>query len=164
MHRVTLRNFEISDIDSLVEILNQPSVTQYLSTKIPCPYTKEDATWWVEQGSTEGFIKAIEYDGKLVGCIGVNPGNFEYERSGEVGYWLCSSHWRKGIMREALCQILDITFSNSNIERIFACVFSPNKASQKLLLDAGFEPEAILRRAIFKNGHFYDSHIFATLR
>ncbi len=87
-----------------------------------------------------------------------------YERAGEVGYWLCSSHWRKGIMRDALRQIIALTFSNTSIERIFACVFSSNLASQKLLLDAGFKQEAILQRAIFKNGLFYDSHIFAILR
>ncbi|MFZ8200449.1 GNAT family N-acetyltransferase [Alteromonas portus] len=161
---VTLRDFKMGDVDRLVDILNQPSVTQYLSTKIPNPYTKEDAMWWVQEGSTQGFISAVEYEGELVGCIGVNPGNFEYERSGEIGYWLCSSHWRKGIMREALRQIIALTFSNTNIERIFACVFSYNFASQKLLLNAGFKQEAILQRAIFKDGQFYDSHIFTTLR
>ena len=160
----TLRDFKMGDVGRLVDILNQPSVIQYLSTKIPNPYTKEDAMWWVQEGSTQGFIRAVEYEGELVGCIGVNPGNFEYERSGEVGYWLCSSHWRKGIMRDALRQIIALTFSNTSIERIFACVFSSNLASQKLLLDAGFRQEAILQRAIFKNGRFYDSHIFAILR
>ena len=105
----------MSDVGRLVDILNQPSVTQFLSTKIPSPYTKEDATWWIQEGSKEGFIKAVEYDGELVGCIGVNPGNFEYERAGEVGYWLCSSHWRKGIMRDALRQIIALTFSNTSI-------------------------------------------------
>ena len=164
MSKVTLRDFRMRDVGRLVDILNQPSVTQYLSTKIPNPYTKEDAMWWVQEGSTQGFIRAVEYEGELVGCIGVNPGNFEYERSGEVGYWLCSSHWRKGIMREALRQIITLTFSNTNIERIFACVFSSNFASQKLLLNAGFEQEAILQHAIFKNGRFYDSHIFAILK
>ena len=160
----TLRDFKMGDVGRLVDILNQPSVIQYLSTKIPNPYTKEDAMWWVQEGSTQGFIRAVEYEGELVGCIGVNPGNFEYERSGEVGYWLCSSHWRKGIMRDALRQIIALTFSNTSIERIFACVFSSNLASQKLLLDAGFKQEAILQRAIFKNERFYDSHIFAILR
>ncbi len=164
MSKVTLRDFKTSDVGRLVDILNQPSVTQFLSTKIPSPYTKEDAIWWIEEGSKEGFIRAVEYDGELVGGIGVNPGNFEYERAGEVGYWLCSSHWRKGIMRDALRQIIALTFSNTSIERIFACVFSSNLASQKLLLDAGFKQEAILQRAIFKNGRFYDSHIFAILR
>ena len=98
MSKVTLRDFKMSDVGRLVDILNQPSVTQFLSTKIPSPYTKEDATWWIQEGSKEGFIKAVEYDGELVGCIGVNPGNFEYERAGEVGYWLCSSHWRLSLI------------------------------------------------------------------
>ncbi len=42
---ITLRDFKMSDVGRLVDILNQPSVTQFLSTKIPSPYTKEDATW-----------------------------------------------------------------------------------------------------------------------
>ena len=71
---ITLRDFKMSDVGRLVDILNQPSVTQFLSTKIPSPYTKEDATWWIQEGSKEGFIRAVEYDGELVGCIGVNPG------------------------------------------------------------------------------------------
>ena len=161
---ITLRDFKMSDVGRLVDILNQPSVTQFLSTKIPSPYTKEDATWWIQEGSKEGFIKAVEYDGELVGCIGVNPGNFEYERAGEVGYWLCSSHWRKGIMRDALRQIIALTFSNTSIERIFACVFSSNLASQKLLLDAGFKQEAIVLLVIYTNRRCYDSHDFAILR
>ena len=44
---VTLRDFNQNDIDRLVHILNDEAVTKFLSTKIPNPYTKEDAAWWV---------------------------------------------------------------------------------------------------------------------
>ena len=51
----TLRDFKMGDVGRLVDILNQPSVIQYLSTKIPNPYTKEDAMWWVQEGSTKAL-------------------------------------------------------------------------------------------------------------
>ena len=58
---VTLRDFNQNDIDRLVHILNDEAVTKFLSTKIPNPYTKEDAAWWVNEGSQSGIIKAISY-------------------------------------------------------------------------------------------------------
>ena len=85
MSKVTLRDFKTSDVGRLVDILNQPSVTQFLSTKIPSPYTKEDAIWWIEEGSKEGFIRAVEYDGELVGVLVLTQETLnmkEPERSG----------------------------------------------------------------------------------
>lgn len=160
----TLRDFSESDIDRLIDILNDDAVTQYLSTKIPFPYTKEDAIWWVKEGSNSELIKAISVDGILVGCIGINTGEFEYERSGEIGYWLARSHWRKGITSAAIRQLSEYAFSHTNMVRLFASVFSSNIPSMQLLLKSGFQQEAILERSIFKNGHFYNNHIFSLLK
>lgn len=57
-------------------------------------------------------------------------------------------------MRDALRETRALTFSNTNIERIFAYVFSSNFASQKQLLDSGFKQEAILQRGTCKMGFF----------
>ncbi|WP_372621712.1 GNAT family N-acetyltransferase [Alteromonas stellipolaris] len=160
---VTLRNFNDNDIDRLVHILNDEVVTEFLSTKIPYPYTSADAAWWVNEGSQSGIIKAISYDDVLVGCIGVNRGQFEYERSGEIGYWLDKQYWRKGITSEAIRQMTDFVFAHTNIVRIFGAVFAGNHASMQLLLKSGFNEEAILKKAIYKNGRFYDKHVFAKL-
>jgi len=42
-------------------------------------------------------------------------------------------------------------------------VFAGNHASMQLLLKSGFNEEAILKKAIYKNGRFYDKHVFAKL-
>lgn len=160
----TLRDFSENDIDRLIEILNDDAVTQYLSTKIPSPYTRNDAIWWVNEGSNSELIKAISVDGILVGCIGINPGEFEYERSGEIGYWLARSYWRRGITSAAIRQLSEYAFSHTNMVRLFASVFSSNIPSMQLLLKSGFQQEAILERSIFKNGHFYNNHIFSLLK
>lgn len=159
-----LREFRSGDEQELVAILNDEDVVRYLSSKIPYPYTFEDASWWINQGSRSGTVRAIEVNGKLVGCIGVNPGEFEYHRSGEIGYWLAKNHWRQGISKQAIKQISELVFSTTDLERIFGVVFSDNIASQKLLLSCGFEQEAVLKRAIYKAPHFYDSHIFSLLK
>lgn len=155
---ISLRDFNHSDAERLVEILNDSSVNQYLSTKIPLPYTHDDAIWWIEEGSRSELVKAITFDNVLVGCIGVNRGDFEYQKSGEIGYW------RKGIMLRAIEMLTEQVFSSTDICRIFACVFSPNAPSKKLLIKAGFHEEAILKNAIFKHEQFYDNHILARLK
>ncbi len=38
---ITLRDFKMSDVGRLVDILNQPSVTQFLSTKFPALIQKK---------------------------------------------------------------------------------------------------------------------------
>ncbi|GGF65021.1 GNAT family N-acetyltransferase [Alteromonas lipolytica] len=161
---LTLRPFCESDIQPLTTILNQPDVVRYLSTKIPYPYTTEDAKWWVAEGSQSGVVRAIEVDEQLVGCIGVMPGEFEYERSGEIGYWLAQSHWRRGITSQAIKLIVEEVFTTTQLERIFATVFSSNHPSKQLLLRCGFTQEATLKKAIFKNGQFYDSCVFAIIK
>lgn len=159
-----LRDFIETDIEQLVNILNDDSVTQFLSTKIASPYTRENAAWWVNEGSKDNLIKAIELEGVLVGCIGVNRGDFEYQKSGEIGYWLAKAHRRKGITSNAIRQLSEYVFSNTDIVRIFASVFSDNKPSMQLLLKCGFKQEAILKNAIFKNGRLYHNHVFAKLK
>jgi len=43
-------------------------------------------------------------------------------------------------------------------------VFAGNTGSMKALIKSGFEQEAVLKQAIYKNGVFYNSHIFSKLK
>ena len=161
---IELREFQIEDLDKLVVYLNECAVTQYLTTRIPSPYTEEDAHWWITQGSKKDIMRAITYNNAFVGCIGVNRGEFENIRSGEIGYWIARDYWRKGIGLFAINQMTQVVFSTTDIVRLHASVFSGNQPSMQLLLKSGFEQEAILRKAIFKDGQFYDNHVFALLK
>ena len=158
-----LRKFELTDKQNLVEILNRTSVTQYLSSKIPHPYTESDAEWWICTGSLSGYVYAIELNNQLIGCIGVNPGEFEYSRSGEIGYWLSPDYWGKGIVTRAVNQVVEKMFSETELNRIYACVFSGNQGSMKVLTKCGFKLEAVFEKAIYKDGKFFDNHVFSQL-
>ena len=161
---ITLRAFKQHDTCQIVTILNDQQVARYLSSKIPFPYTQADANWWVNEGAKCGIIKAIEVDGLCVGCIGVIPGEFEYSRSGEIGYWLSQQYWGQGIITQAIELITKEVFESTNLNRIHAAVFAGNVGSMSALLKNGFNNEAILKKAIYKNGHYFDSHLFSVLK
>ena len=158
-----LREFEPSDLDTLVELLGNENVSKYLSSRMPYPYTHQDAQWWITTGSKQGYIRAITEGSELLGCIGVETGHFEENRSGEIGYWLGEPHWGKGVATAAVTQITDHIFDQTELVRLIAPVFAPNLASMRVLEKCGYTEEGVARRACFKGGQFYDKHIYAKI-
>ena len=161
---ISLRQFKDSDKIRLIEILNDPRVSEYLSSKIPSPYTEADADWWIKEGSKLGLTRAITIADELVGCIGVSTDEFEYSRNGEIGYWLCSEYWGQGLATQAVNIITEEVFRTTEINRLYAAVFSGNTGSMRVLDKCNYLPEAVLQQAIYKNGKYYDSHIFSKLK
>lgn len=156
-----LRNFTAADKPQLITYLNETNVTRFLSSRIPYPYTEDDAIWWIEQGSKNGIIRAIEVDGECVGCIGAEPGQFEYAYSAEVGYWLAEPFWGKGYASKALALLIDEVKNTNEIVRLHASVFAGNEVSCKVLEKCGFTAEGHLEKAAYKQGTFYDTHLYA---
>jgi RimJ/RimL family protein N-acetyltransferase len=158
---VELRDYKPQDIELLVKHLNCERVTRYLTTRIPQPYTFNDAEWWINIGSKIGIVKAIDVRSQLVGTIGATPGEFESQRSAEIGYWVAEEYWGKGIATEAINKIVNHIFQNTEIVRLYAPVFSPNKASVRVLEKCGFKIEGVHQKAIYKNGVFFNELIYA---
>ena len=52
-------------------------------------------------------------------------------------------------------------FENTETIRLFAPVFGPNKASMRVLEKCQYKFEGVLKKAIYKNGKYYDEHLFA---
>jgi RimJ/RimL family protein N-acetyltransferase len=162
---IELREFFDSDIGSITKYANNFNVSRYMASRMPYPYTEDDAKWWVETGSKEpGRYMAIDLSGECIGVVGVRFGQFELQYSAEIGYWIAEEHWGKGIGTKAVSKMTDCIFSDKKIVRLSAPVFSPNKASMRVLEKCGYSLEAIHRKAIFKNDEFMDEHIFAKFR
>ena len=161
---INLREFNEGDKEQLLHILNEPEVIKYLSSKIPNPYTPQDAQWWISTGSKIGIVKAIELNGSLVGCIGADRGEFEHQRSAEVGYCIAKDYWRQGIATQAINELIPLVFKTTDIVRLFAAVFSENTASMHLLSKCGFELEAVHKKAIYKDNEFYNNHVFSIFK
>ena len=162
---IELRDFLDTDIDTIAKHANNFNVSRYMASRMPYPYTKEDAIWWVEIGSKEiGLNKAIDLDGECIGVVGVQFGEFELQYSAEIGYWIAEDYWGKGIGTEAVLKMTHNVFFDTNIVRLFAPVFGPNKASMRVLEKCGYTLEAIHRKAAFKNSEFMDEHVLVKFR
>ncbi|MCR9104469.1 MAG: GNAT family N-acetyltransferase [Gammaproteobacteria bacterium] len=158
---IELRDFHPSDLHSLVILLNNENVARYLSTRIPFPYSESDADWWISTGSKEGLVKAISVEESLIGCVGATPGSFEESRTAEIGYWIGEPYWGFGYATAAVQRLTSTIFSDTDIVRIFAPVFSPNLASMRVLEKCGYELEGVFRKACYKDEQYYDKHIFS---
>ena len=67
-------------------------------------------------------------------------------------------------MTEAVRQMCDFIFTNTDIIRIFAEPYAHNAASCRVLEKAGFQFEGILRQNAVKNGQSVDMKMYAILK
>ncbi|WP_339869257.1 GNAT family protein [Pseudohongiella nitratireducens] len=161
---ITLREFRQSDTPRLVELANNPAVARRLKASFPHPYTEQDATWWINEGCKEGIHRVIEQDGLFVGTIGSVIGEGEKCRQYSTGYWLGEPYWGQGIVTRALAIFIEELFRNTEVERFQAWVYEDNIASMRVLEKAGFHKEAVLKKALYNEGKFFDEHVYALLR
>ena len=161
---LTLRDYQEADIDAIHQLLNNYQVSRFLSSRIPFPYTRDDAVWWVETGSKSEITRVIEYNQKLAGIIGVARGPHENYRCGELGYWLGEPFWGRGLATFAVTRMTEMIFDETDIVRLFAPIYDCNRASMRVVEKCGYKLEGIAESSIFKDGRFYDEHIYARLK
>lgn len=162
----TLRPFLPTDIDDLVKHANNPLVAQNMSDQFPHPYTMEKGAAFIEFATSNNppHILAITIDQKVAGGIGIHPQTDIYCKNAELGYWLAEPFWGKGIITNAIKQMVDYGFEHWPINRIFARPFHSNIGSQKALEKAGFVLEARFAKTIYKNGNYIDELVYAIRR
>ncbi len=162
--------FRLDDVAGLVQFLNVRDVHDN-TCHIPYPYTEEHASKFVNstiEKRDESLQWAIRNnEDNLIGGVGFMGQHLKcgvYEFSDEIGYWLAKEEWGKGIMTQVVEQVVAYGFAKLHLMRIEARVFTSNPASVKVLEKCGFELEGIQKKALFKNGKFLDSFIYARLR
>ena len=165
--KVELRKWSLADKKELKELCNAVDRT-YLSDRLPNPYTEDDADWWlnmvVKNEGIDGTFRALVIDGRIVGSISVERKTGIYRLDGELGYMLLKDYWNRGLMSQAVGQVCDIAIKELSLNRITASVFHPNIASQRILQKNGFKQEGVMRKAVIKEGIFYDILIYGLLK
>ena len=94
---IVLRPLAEDDIDPVADACNDPETLRWLP--LPRPYGRPEARWFIDifapttRDSGAGIIRAIEREGRLVGCIDVKRVDWA-ARTAEVGYWMAP--WGRG--------------------------------------------------------------------
>jgi len=158
-----LKPWSLDDLPSLVRYANNPRIARFMKDVFPHPYTEQAGIEFINRFSHDDPIRvfAIHVNGEAAGSIGIHPQGDIMRLNAELGYWLAEPYWGNGIITSAVREIIPYAFTNFDIRRIFARVFSPNIASQHVLEKCGFRLEANIQASVIKNGEILDEFIFA---
>lgn len=163
-----LRKWQAEDAADVARYANNVHIACNLRNAFPFPYTQQDAKNYVEScasnDETNQLCRAIVADGSVVGSVGLFLGSDVYCKSAELGYWLAEDYWNKGIMSAAVGQLCQEAFETFNIVRIYAEPFAHNLGSRKVLENAGFSLEGIMKNGVLKNGIVFDYCMYALIR
>ena len=163
-----IRKWKLTDAKDIAVALSNKKIQDNLRDGLPYPYSEQDGIDFISSmlsaNEDETFAFAITLDDKVIGSIGVFRQQNIHRQTAEMGYYIAEEHWGKGIMTDAVKQICEYVFKNSDILRIYAEPFAYNAGSCRVLEKAGFQYEGTLRNNAVKNGKVIDMKMYSLLR
>lgn len=150
---------------------NNFTIANFIGRLFPHPYKEENAVNFIKFSKENWNQKNQEWvfaifkkeNNEFIGCIGIKPSE-EDNKIKNLGYWLGETYWGNGYIGEAIKAVCDLSFKELKVRKINAGAYSPNKASQKALIKAGFEIEGILKKnRVLQDGKIVDDILFGKL-
>ncbi len=166
--RLLLRRLTLQDAHDVFSYASDPEMTRYLmwsphksiddsltfiASAIDRYEQRQPGPWGIVLKETQTIIGTCDY-------IHWRP---EHGR-GEIGYALNRQHWGRGLMTEAVREIIAYGFREKGLNRIQAMCEIPNVASARVMEKAGMTFEGILRQYMVQRDKFRDMKIYAILR
>lgn len=145
---VTLRPFEVRDVDAVLDASTDPLIP--LVTSVPDTPDRELAAAFVtrQQGRAAagvGYSFAIEADSVCVGQIGFWLQDVHQGRV-TIGYWIRPSSRRRGHAAHALGALTSWAWTMPTVHRLQLFIDPDNTGSRRTAERAGYEREGLLRR------------------
>jgi RimJ/RimL family protein N-acetyltransferase len=140
--RLLLRPLRADDGPAIAAKIDNYEICKNLS-RVPYPYHLSDAEefldWALQLDHRSAFrvINLKQQPDDLIGLISYDW--MQDKQKAELGYWLVQEHWGKGLMTEAARTMVDLAFTQSNLDSLSSCYFNENPASGKVLSRAGFQ-------------------------
>jgi ribosomal-protein-alanine N-acetyltransferase len=167
--RLVLRQMHISDAATLMYFRSAPELNVYSIREPATSITamEELINRMLEsERKGEGVHWALELrdqPGVMIGDIGIWKILREHHR-GVLGYVLRKEHQGKGLLSEALQDVIQYGFNEINLHSLMAEVNPQNNASFQLLVRMGFRREGLFREDVYFRGEFHDTAVYSLLR
>ena len=165
--RLYLRRVVKEGVNEIFALRSDQEVMKYIPR--PLLKTEEEALAHIAMidekiDSNEGINWAITLKGnpKLIGIIGhyrIRPEHFR----AEIGYMLLAEYQGKGIISEAIKEVVNYGFEVMKLHSIEAIIDPENFVSEKKKKKNGFVKEAHLKENEFYDGRFLDTVIYSIL-
>lgn len=165
--RLLLRQFVDTDLEKVFKGLSHPEIIKYYGVSYQTlEATKEQMTFFadLEKNGTGIWWAVCSIDNKtFYGAGGLNSLNKEHKKA-EIGFWLISDFWGKGIMKEAMPLICNYGFNNLGLHRIEGIVETENKNCKNAIAKLNFKHEGTMKECEVKNGKFISLDIYAMVK
>ena len=166
--RLILRKYKKKDAHDIFDYASDPAVPIYMSWGVHknIEHTQDFMKRFINEKYLENIPEwAIEHkeSGKMIGGIGIVEIN-ETDNRVEVGYVLNQKFWGRGIMSEALNEVLRYCFIELKVNRVEAIVRLENLASNKVLEKVGMVCEGVLRKSHKQKGEYHDVKLYSILK
>jgi ribosomal-protein-alanine N-acetyltransferase len=165
--RLSLREISSEDAGEIFFLRSDKRVMKYID-RDPAQ-SIEDALNWIriivdllQKAEAVTWAICLKTENKMIGTITLWNIQKDHHRA-EVGYALHPDWQGRGIMQEALKEVLNFGFRKMKLHSVEANVNPQNKASIKLLERNRFIREAYFRENYYYNGEFLDSAIYSLL-
>ena len=162
--KCTLRKWKHSDLKNLVINANNFNIAKNMRDGFPHPYTVNSGVHWINYAQNSDFIFAITINDKAIGSISIQKLTDIERLSAEVGYWIGEDYWGDGIASSALGGLVNYSFNELKIQRLFAVPLEENIASRRVLEKNGFLLEGILKKSVIKFDKMYNQALYAKIK
>lgn len=139
--RLRVRHFTSSDADNFFALQGNAEVMQYIRP----PRTREESDSFLQNNiltasprDHKGYWAVEEADsGKFVGSFVIIPIPDDIEKI-QMGYSFLPEYWGRGYATEVTKEGVNYFYNRTPLMEIYGVTETPNMASQKVLLKAGF--------------------------
>jgi ribosomal-protein-serine acetyltransferase len=102
-------------------------------------------------------------DGRFLGGCGINQVN-QVHRFGNLGYWVRTSATGRGVAVEAVRQMAELAFRDTDLMRLEIVCAVENRRSQRVAEKAGALREGVLRNRLQLHGKAVDAVMYSLVR
>lgn len=165
--RLILRQWNMNDIDDMVDGLNNINVTKWLAGA-PFPYTTKDAEYFVKKtidNNLYNFAIVLKNENKVIGGTQLTNISLANGTAGG-GIWINEKYQGKGYGTEAWGARIKYAFEDLGLRRLENGYFKDNISSWKMQEKFGYKNEGIRRQRFISKatGKIEDEYITGLLK
>lgn len=140
--RLILRPWKEDDLEDLYAYASIDGIGQMAGWK---PHAdREESRIILNMFISEKKTFALEYGGKVIGSLGIEPYNEKHfpelavKKCREIGYVLSKDYWGRGLMPEAVKEVIRYLFEEVDLDAVLCSHFLWNGQSARVQEKCGF--------------------------
>ena len=165
--RLILRKLRLEDAKDVFEYASDSEITKYVTWE---PHRSiEDSINLIKftherYEKREGIIWGIvcKENKKVIGTCDISPAIKHFRA--EIAYAISRDYWGKGLMTEAVKEVIKFGFEKMNLNRIQAMCIPENIGSYGVMEKVGMKYEGLIREYMYIKGKFQDLKLYSILR